>query len=62
MSVIYSHDHSVKQFTDITRRNLMLITLRAKRVNTGLFYRKYGRTCVCLIRVRLDAGVFFVIF
>ena len=41
---------------------LMLITLRAERVNTGLFYRKCGRTCVFLIRVRLDTGFFFVIF
>ena len=40
----------------------MLITLTAVRVNTGLFYRKYGRTCVCLIRVPLDTGFFFVIF
>ena len=37
----------------------MLITLRAERVNPGLFYRKYGRTCVCLIRVRRDTGFFF---
>ena len=28
-----SHDHSVLQSIDITRRNLMLITLRAERVN-----------------------------
>ena len=27
-----SHDHSVLQIIDITRRNLILITLRAKRV------------------------------
>ena len=27
-----SHDHSVLQSIDITRRNLMLITLRAQRV------------------------------
>ena len=37
----------------------MLITLRAERVNPGLFYRKYGRNCVCLIRVRRDTGFFF---
>ena len=29
MPVILSHYHSVLQSTDITRRNLMLITLRA---------------------------------
>ena len=28
-----SHDHSVSQSVDITRRNLMPITLRAERVN-----------------------------
>ena len=33
MSVCNSHDHSVLQSIDITRRNLMLITLRAERVN-----------------------------
>ena len=32
-----SHDHSVLQFTDITRRNLMLITLKAQRVNVVIF-------------------------
>ena len=31
MSVIYSHDHFVLQNIDITRRILMLITLRAQR-------------------------------
>ena len=31
-----SHDHSVLQGTDITRRNLMLITLRAERVTVKL--------------------------
>ena len=31
--VCNSHDHSVLQSIDITRRNLMLITLRTKRVN-----------------------------
>ena len=31
--VCNSHDHSVLQSIDITRRNLMLIILRAKRVN-----------------------------
>ena len=31
--VCNSHDHSVLQSIDITRRNWMLITLRAKRVN-----------------------------
>ena len=30
-----SHDHSVLQSIDITRRNLMLITLRAERVKRG---------------------------
>ena len=32
-----SHDHSVLQSNDITRRNLMLITLRAQRVNSPQF-------------------------
>ena len=31
-----SHDHSVLQSIDITRRNLMLITLRALRVKLGI--------------------------
>ena len=30
-----SHNHSVLQSIDITRRNLMLITLRAERVKRG---------------------------
>ena len=36
-----SHDHSVLQSIDITRRNLMLITLKVKRVKQSLLLKRW---------------------
>ena len=49
-----SHNHSVLQSIDITRRNLMLITLRAQRVNTKRVDQKNDMLRIDTYNLRLS--------